>query len=191
MDRFNPMSAALLILDMQLYFLDASSHAFIPSAEATLPGLLELVEAFNDLGSPVFLTRHLNSPENAGMLELWWRDLIREDNPLSRIIPELAGKKANIIVKSQYDAFHETPLKAALLNMGVTQLVICGVMTHLCCETTARSAFVNGFEVFFPVDGNSTYNEKFHRAALAALAHGFAHLVTVDDIIRRMRIRND
>ena len=49
-------------------------------------------------------------------------------------------------------------------------------MTHLCCETTARSAFVHGYEVFFLVDGTATYNQDFHRASLMNLAHGVAVL---------------
>jgi isochorismate hydrolase len=70
---------------------------------------------------------------------------------------------------------------------GVTQVVICGVMTHLCCESTARSAFMHGYEVFFPVDGTATYNLTYHRASLVNLAHGFASLYFVKDILDLMR----
>jgi len=62
--------------------------------------------------------------------------------------------------------------------------VVCGVMTHLCCETTAREAFVRGFEVFFPVDGTASYNQKFHEASLQNLAHGFAILTTVEQLLQ-------
>ncbi len=56
-------------------------------------------------------------------------------------------------------------------------------MTHLCCETTARSAFVRGFEVFFTIDGTATYNKEFHFATLHNLAHGFALPILVDEIL--------
>jgi isochorismate hydrolase len=56
-------------------------------------------------------------------------------------------------------------------------------MTHLCCETTARSAFMRGFEVFFTIDGTATYNEEHHWAALLNLAHGFATPVLVDEVV--------
>jgi isochorismate hydrolase len=56
-------------------------------------------------------------------------------------------------------------------------------MTHLCCETSARAAFVRGFEVLFPVDGTATYNQAFHRATLLNLSHGFAKVVLADEIL--------
>jgi bifunctional isochorismate lyase/aryl carrier protein len=89
--------------------------------------------------------------------------------------------------KSQYDAFYQTSLEEMLHAKGVTQVVICGVMTHLCCETTARSAFIRGFEVFFPVDGTATYNLAYHKASLLNLAHGFASLVLMKDILEAIR----
>jgi isochorismate hydrolase len=69
----------------------------------------------------------------------------------------------------------------------VSQVVICGVMTHLCCESTARSAFMHGFEVFFPVDGSATYNQAYHQATLLNLSHGFATLTTVAEILQLIK----
>jgi isochorismate hydrolase len=56
-------------------------------------------------------------------------------------------------------------------------------MTHLCCETTARSAFIQGYVVFFVVDGTATYTESFHRGSLLSLSHGFAVPILVDEIL--------
>ena len=56
-------------------------------------------------------------------------------------------------------------------------------MTHLCCETTARVAFTQGYEVFFSIDGTATYNRKFHLGSLINLAHGFVVPMLVDEII--------
>lgn len=180
---FGPERSALLILDMQRYFLDASSHAYIPSAPAILPGLLKICELYRNRNRPIFLTRHVNSPEDAHALGRWWHDLIRVQDPLSEIIPELLNYDALVIPKSQYDAFYHTDLEDQLRAREVQQLVIGGVMTHLCCETTARAAFVRGFDVFFTVDGTATYTEAFHRATLLNLAHGVATPVTVSEIV--------
>jgi isochorismate hydrolase len=113
----------------------------------------------------------------------WWRDLLTEENPLSAITSELDRKHGVTLVKTQYDAFYNTPLAELLRNRQVKQVVIGGVMTHLCCETTARSAFVHGFEIFFLIDGTASYTEAHHRAALLNLSHGFAAPVLVDEII--------
>jgi isochorismate hydrolase len=108
--------------------------------------------------------------------------LILAEHPCSQIIPELDTSAGIVIPKCQYDAFYDTSLEQILHEWGVTQVIICGVMTHLCCETTARSAFTRGYEVFFTVDGTATYNENFHSATLLNLAHGFATLALVDEI---------
>ena len=181
-----PARSALLALDLQAWFLDETSHAFVPSAPAILPGINALIRAYSALGLPVFLTRHLNTAANAGTMASWWRDLLTEADPLSHFDARLDPGAGVEVQKTRYDAFYNTALEALLHARGVTQVVVCGVMTHLCCETTARSAFMRGFEVFFTVDGTATYTEAFHRASLLNLAHGFATPVRVDDILEAM-----
>jgi isochorismate hydrolase len=171
---FHPARAALLVLDMQEYFLDPASHAFIPSAPAIIPNIQALIAAFHENNRPVIFTRHVNTDEDAGMMGKWWKDLIRPESAASRLTAALDSGKGKVISKNQYDAFQGTTLESDLRAGGVGELVITGVMTHLCCETTARSAFVRGFEVFFTIDGTAAYTEAFHRAALLNLAHGFA-----------------
>ncbi|MBT3391538.1 MAG: isochorismatase family protein [Chloroflexi bacterium] len=178
-----PKHSALLVLDMQEYFLSPESHAYIPSAAAILPGLQNLIDAFSQRNCPIFFTQHINTPENAAMMGQWWREIIFIENPLSVIAPQFDTRAGVILQKPQYDAFYQTDLDDRLRRLNVSQLVICGVMTHLCCETTARSAFVRGFEIFFPVDGTATYNAVFHGATLTNLAHGFAHLCLIADIL--------
>jgi bifunctional isochorismate lyase/aryl carrier protein len=184
---FQPKQSALLVLDMQAYFLDAASHAYIPSGEAILDGIIQLIKEYFSHGRPIIYTQHINTTSNAGTMSTWWKDLITSQNPLHKMTPEIDVSMGTLIQKSQYDAFYHTQLNELLHTSGVTQVVLCGVMTHLCCETTARSAFMHGFEVFFPVDGTATYNLAYHRASLLNLAHGFANLVFVKDILATLR----
>lgn len=179
---------ALIVVDMQDYFLDKDSHAFVPSAPAILPGIRRLIQVFSRRNLPVIFTRHLNTPEDAHMIGQWWNDILTEENPRSKISPELYEDRFPLLPKTQYDAFYNTPLESLLRKENIKQVTITGVMTHLCCETTARSAFVRGFEVLFPVDGTATYNEKFHRAALLNLAHGFALPVMAEEIAKDLRM---
>ncbi|OIN94991.1 MAG: hypothetical protein AUJ21_04040 [Anaerolineae bacterium CG1_02_58_13] len=171
---FRPERAALLVLDMQEYFLREGSHAFIPSAPAILPNLQRLISDFTAHNRPVIFTRHVNTDEDARMMSRWWRDLIRADSPDSAISASLDISKGIVIQKAQYDAFYNTPLEETLRGRGVEQVIVTGVMTHLCCETTARSAFVRGFEVFFCADGTATYTKELHRSTLLNLSHGVA-----------------
>ena len=181
--QYAPRRSALLVLDMQEYFLHPGSHAWVPSAGAILAGVQSLVSAYAARGLPIVFSRHLNTPQDAGRMSTWWRHLIADGDELSRLTPALDTGAGITLVKTQYDAFFHTALEALLQARQVTQVVICGVMTHLCCETTARSAFMRGFEVFFTVDGTATYTEAYHRAALLNLAHGFATPVLVSELL--------
>ena len=185
--NFQPGKAALLVLDMQNYFLDFDSHAFVPSAPAIIPGINKLIEAFTSAMRPMIATRHLNTAEDAGMMSKWWRDLITPQTAYSQYIKAFDSRNFIQINKTQYDAFHQTDLEEILCQHDVEQVVITGVMTHLCCETTARSAFMRGFEVFFAVDGTATYNEELHRASLLTLSHGFAVPVSVGEILEAVK----
>lgn len=178
-----PRNSALLILDVQRYFSDSGSHAFIPSLPPVIGRIEELETAYTAAGLPVILTRHINTEQDAGLLGTWWKDLIRAGTGYSEIVPGLVSEGSLILEKAQYDAFHGTRLEKALRERGVSQVVVTGVMTHLCCETTARSAFVRGFSVFLPVDATATYNEDFHFGSLLNLSHGFGVPVLASDIL--------
>ena len=78
LDRKNPADLgerkmALLGLDLQDYFLDPGSHAFVPSAPAILSNVIDLAKAFKFAGLPVVYTQHINQAEDAGMMAEWWR----------------------------------------------------------------------------------------------------------------------
>lgn len=182
---FRAESAALLVLDMQDYFLREGSHAFVPSALAILPKIQTLIKLFRATNRPIIFTRHINNDEDAGMMSRWWADLIRSDSPDSEIIA-LESSSGIVIQKSQYDSFYKSSLDEILKGRGVDQVVVTGVMTHLCCETTARSAFVRGFQVFFCVDGTATYTEEMHRSSLLSLAHGFAIPVSSEELVKNI-----
>ena len=184
---FTPGATALLVVDMQGYFLEPASHAYLPSAADIVPGLVSLSRAFWESGLPVIFTRHLNTEEDAGSLGVWWNDLIRVEDPLSEITSALDTSIGIVLEKSQYDAFHGTSLEDTLRERGVERVVVTGVATHLCCETTARAAFVRGFEVTFPVDGTATYDEHHHLATILNLAHGFATTTRVRDLVSAVR----
>jgi nicotinamidase-related amidase len=180
---FHPAQSALLVLDMQRYFLEPNRHAFVPSAPSIIPGIKRLVRAYTARNLPVYFTRHINTTQDAGNMASWWRDLISPDSPASAIVPDFDLSNCQVIEKSQYDAFFNSSLANDLASRQVEQVVIGGVMTHLCCESTARSAFMHGFDVYFLVDGTATYNLAFHQSSLLNLAHGFATMMCVSEIL--------
>jgi len=182
----NINKVTLLVSDMQQYFTDRKSHAHIPSADAIISNINVLIDKFHQLKRPVIFTRHINTPEDACMMKVWWNDLIDPDSNLSEINPRLKVGASEIIMKNQYDAFHGTPLESLLRETGSEQLVVCGVMTNLCCETTVRSAFVKGFNPIMPLDATATYNKEMHMATYRNLAFGFSPPVLTSELLEML-----
>jgi isochorismate hydrolase len=171
--KFVLENASLLILDMQNYFLDSNSHAFVPSAPEIISNIQLLISLFSGSNRPIFFTRHITGLDEKDLMKTWWRDPIALSEERSKIIPELKASSDSVIIKHQYSAFYETDLSNKLRESNTKQIVITGVMTHLCCETTARDGFMNGFKIFFPFDATASYNEELHLGSLKAISHGF------------------
>ena len=92
--------------------------------------------------------------------------------------PELAPPSEKVILKHRYSAFYNTDLETILRCLKVEDLVITGIMTNMCCESTARDAYFRDYRVFFPADGTGSINEEMHLASLLNLAFGFAYVTT-------------
>lgn len=177
---------ALMVVDMQNYFLNPEEHAFVPSSPVILPNILKLMEVCTAYGMPVILTRHVNTRADSGLMGIRWHEVIKEEDPLSNIHEDIEKIGGEVLNKSQFDAFHDTNLEKRLKAAGVKQIIMTGVMTNLCIESTARSAFVKGFEAIIPVDATAAYNYEFHLATFLNMAYIFSRPVKTDDLIKQM-----
>ena len=111
------------------------------------------------------------------MMSKWWGDLIKYGSEEWEIIDGIEVPPEDIIDKSRYSAFHRTDLDLRLQNAGVKDIIISGVLTNCCVETTARSAFDHDYGVFVVGDACATVAEELHIATLKTLAYGFAYVV--------------
>ncbi|UCG93007.1 MAG: cysteine hydrolase [candidate division WOR-3 bacterium] len=180
-------TAALLIIDMQKYFRDKESDAQVPGMNQLVPNMKNLIQVFNENNCPIIFTRHIDSDDKDNLMLRWWKEQIREDDELSQVIEDFDTSGGKVIIKHQYDAFLYTDLEEILKKKKIKQIVICGVLTNICCETTARSAFMRGFEVYFVTDATATYKKEMHEAALLNLSYGFAVLMTTADVLMAMK----
>jgi isochorismate hydrolase len=73
-----------------------------------------------------------------------------------------------------------------LHSLGVEDLIIGGVTSNLCCETTARDAFVRDFNVFFLADGTAAADEALHQASLKNIAYGFGRVMGVTEAMETL-----
>jgi nicotinamidase-related amidase len=188
--RLNIEKSALLVIDMQQFFLDPNSQTFTCGGQAIIPRLKRLIGSFRAADRPVIFTRHVHHPGDldAGIMEWWWKGKCLEGSPESEIHPELVPlENEKVVFKHRYSAFYNTDLETVLRCLKAEDLVISGVMTNLCCESTARDAYFRDYRVFIPADGTGTVNEDMHLASLLNLAFGFAFVTTSDQIISQLR----
>jgi nicotinamidase-related amidase len=187
--QLDKKKAALLVVDMQRFFLDPGSPTFTCGGLAILPTLRALIHAFREAGRPVIYTRHVHHPDrlDAGIMEWWWEGMCLEGSPESEIHGDIAPlPNEKVIPKHRYSAFYNTDLETVLRCLKIEDLVISGIMTNMCCESTARDAYYRDYRVFFLADGTGSVNEEMHVASLLNLSFGFAFVTTADLIKQRL-----
>ena len=180
-----PDKAALLVVDCQNYFVAEPK----PDGAPILPRIKTLIDSFRKAGSPVIFTRHMHKADGSdlGVIGQWWAENIMENTPESELHPSLGVRPDDIVVrKSVYSSFARTDLEKILRDLGVTDLVIVGVMTNLCCETAARDAFCRDFRIFFPADVNGALAEEMHFASLINISFGFGVVQRASEIVKAM-----
>ena len=181
--------AALLVIDMQRFFLDPASPTFTCGGLAILANVKKTIQAFRQADRPVIFTRHVHHPDglDAGIMAWWWKGMCREGSPESEVHRDLAPRpNEKTIFKHRYSAFYNTDLETVLRCLKVEDLVIAGIMTNLCCESTARDAYFRDYRVFFLADGTGSISEEMHRASLLNLAFGFSWVTAVDAVVAQL-----
>lgn len=192
--RFDRNRAALLVIDMQCDFVEAGAIMEVPMARARIPEMRRIVERCRADGVPVFFTRHVLSdrfdisPLETAYIPKLKSSGMREGTPGAELIPELAPRDGEtVIAKHRYDAFYNTPLDTALRNVrgpgGVDTVIIVGTVTNICCESTARSAFMRDYKVAFVSDANGGLDEASHNATLEIIGKVFGRVMTTDELL--------
>jgi len=180
--KIDSTHVALLVIDMQNYF-----HRIIQPA---LENIIRVIECCRQKKIPNIFTQHghTHPSSDGGVLGQWWGEVILHGTEDWKFIPEIKIESKDIILpKKRYSAFFETDLDEILHSKGIQDLIISGVMTNLCCETTARDAFMRDYRVFFLIDGTATGGEDHHLATLKNLGFGFAYLITCDELIQNLK----
>lgn len=154
--ELNVGKSALLVIDMQYFFLDPASPSFTCGGPAIIPTLKRLIASFREAERPVIYTRHVHHRDNvdAGMMKWWWEGMCIEGSPESEVHKEIAPlPREKVILKHRYSAFYNSDLETVLRCLKIEDLVIAGIMTNMCCESSARDANYRDYRVFFLADG--------------------------------------
>jgi ureidoacrylate peracid hydrolase len=86
------------------------------------------------------------------------------------------------VTKHRFGAFESTDLDLVLRSQGIRTVIMTGIATNVCVETTARQAFLKDFYVVFTSDCTATYSQRAHDGTLENIDHNFGQVVTSDEI---------
>jgi len=180
-------AAALLVVDMTKPFVEPGRPLATPNAQAILPQVHRLVEAFRRIGRPVLWIaqgHHSVAHDRGRHLSAWWPVPIlagTDDVRMASGLEPVAGEK--VILKRRYSGFYATDLNLTLRCLDVRQVVLCGVFSHVCLLATAFDAFARDYGVYWPADATASLNRHLHVAALCTVAGWCGHVVATADLI--------
>jgi ureidoacrylate peracid hydrolase len=193
-----PPTTALINVDMQRCFVEGSPLAS-PDGRPLFDKVNGLIRTCREAGVLVVHTRvwMARDGSNLGvMAELvppFIVDLYTEGSPTAELHEALDVAAEDLIVdKTRYGAFHGTALAQQLRERGIETVIISGIATNICCETTAREASQHDFRVVFLSDGTATKEmngvpaEHLQRATIASLGMVFAEIATVAEVTERI-----
>lgn len=182
--QFDPHRAALLVHDMQDYFLDFYDHqtAPVPRLFAHVQRLIQLAR---NTGMPVYYTAQLvqQTPIERGLLTDMWGPGLTAYPGREAIYAAIAPKPGDrVLDKWRYSAFQRSDLEILLNRQGRHQLVICGVYAHIGCLMTASEAFMRDIQPFFVADALADFSEQKHKMALEYVAQCCGKVVLTEEL---------
>jgi biuret amidohydrolase len=208
-----PRKTALLVVDMQRYFV-SPHYPFMQTFEKLVPGVTtnycervnslviprinRLQACFRSLQLPIIYTAIGSCLPNGQDLNRMWKDLDRlslsvvgrrmfpaVDAPSWQIDDSVAPAPGEIVVnKTSSGTLNSTMLDQTLRNMEVESIIVCGVTTDVCVETTARDAADRGFQVIIAEDACTAFSEQLHTSALQAFSLTFGRVRKTEEVVR-------
>jgi ureidoacrylate peracid hydrolase len=199
-DVIDPRKTALLVVDMQNYFVKQGHQSEIAGAREIVPNINRLAAELRRRGGHVVWIRNgtndtreswsnyhdfLQTPERAER-RLQSMDVGADGYEywhLNDIRPEDAQ-----ITKNRYSAFIQgsSNIEPHLRDRGIDTVLITGTATNVCCESTARDAMMLNFKVIMVSDGLATHNDEEHGATLSNFYGQFGDVQTVDEVFQSL-----
>ncbi|MBN9743360.1 isochorismatase [Amycolatopsis sp. A1MSW2902] len=184
----NPERAALLVHDMQEYFV-----RFFPAGESPVVELVDhcalLVEQCRSVGVPVAFTAQPGgmSPAERGLLQgFWGAGMSSAEGDRAIVEPLTPLATETVFTKWRYSAFFRSNLLEFLHEQGRDQLIICGVYAHVGCMVTAIDAFTHDVQPFLVGDAVADFTADYHEMALRYLAERSALVLPTVSVLRSL-----
>ncbi len=189
-------NTALLVVDMQKAFVDnqyslGQLGLDVTPLQEAIPGCVKLVEMARAAGIPVIFTRYVYMP---GMVDFGLHRGAKGDERLStqslgfgteeiEVIDELGATPEDIIIdKSRPSSFYGTRLEPVLTSMAIRNLVVCGVTTNICVETTVRDAGQRDYGTYVVRDAVAEFTPERNHYALVGMGWSFGEVIETADV---------
>jgi ureidoacrylate peracid hydrolase len=189
-----PGKLALIVVDMQNAFLrdEGSMHKLglrNDLLEPVLPAVCRLVDIARRAEAPIVFTRFVVRSD--------YRDAgLRGSSYAGKAFPVMVGGTWDaelvdelvplpidyVVNKQRHSAFYNTNLDIILRAERVESLIVCGVTTEICVESTVRDARARDYNVFVPSDATAAFDRERHEASLRVMAFGFGQITTVGEL---------
>ena len=192
--RVDPVRAALLVHDMQRYFVRAfeleRDGQSLPDAQINIAiaNIRRLLDAAHAANIPVYYTAQppRQHPADRRLLTDFWGDGLQDDEN-ARILDELAPTEADtVLTKWRYSAFVRSPLEEQLKDLGRDQLIIGGIYAHIGCLTTALEAFMRDIQPFMVADALADFTAEEHRMACEYASGRCARVLNTAEVLENI-----
>ncbi|MGQ9369776.1 cysteine hydrolase family protein [Azospirillum sp. ST 5-10] len=197
---------ALLVIDVQNTYLERPDPASLTPAEratydawtpfhermhaVVVPTIRRLLDRFrSDRHEVLFAriacqTRDGRDRSLSQKLPGWNNLLLPKDEHAAQIVAAIAPEGDEIVVTKTTDsALTGTNLRLILTNLGITQVVCCGIFTDQCVSSTVRSLADESFSVIVVEDGCAAASDELHRQELAIINMIYGHVMSADDVM--------
>jgi ureidoacrylate peracid hydrolase len=199
-DVINPGNTALLVIDMQNYFVKAGHQGEIPLAREIVPNINRLAADLRERGGLIFWIRNgttdtreswstyhesLMTPER--MQRRYTAMEIGQDGFEFWHLNDIRPQDAKV-TKKRYSAFIQdsSDVEQHLRDRAIDTLLITGTATNVCCESSARDAMMLNFKVVMVSDGLATHNDEEHNATLSVFYGLFGDVQTTDEVMQSL-----
>jgi ureidoacrylate peracid hydrolase len=199
-DTIDAARSALIVIDMQNYFVAEGFPLEVPVAREIVPNINRLATAMRDVGGTVVWVQTTAT----GGMERWGNHhrytlsaegarvrLANLDEAAEgfKLYPALEPAPGDARVKKiTYSAFiaGSSDLDALLRRRGIETVLIVGTVTNVCCESSARDAMMLDYRVIMVSDANAALTDEEHAATLNSFLVAFGDVMTSDDVIQRL-----
>ena len=197
-ERFEPSETALVVIDMQEFYVRD-----VPEAIAIIPNINRLAAAMRARGGTVAWVKMVAGRDGKSLWPIYHdyfftaengarhRDNLTEGAPGQALRADLDAQPGDIYAsKSRFSAFvpGKSDLMEKLGERGIRNVVIVGMLTNFCCETSARDAMMLDYRVAMVSDANAARYAEDHNIGFSTVFQSFGDVVTVDELLGEMLV---